>query len=133
MRDVLLSIVAVAALYASAPAASAATPAPLPGETEASMNFDLVGVRPFLSRLTNFVQGFSAAQAAELADDIANLKVDSTLDRVYSVRFKGQAVSLRVQVFMDDTDAPDLYFFTVQPLAKQLDMELKSFAETRGW
>jgi hypothetical protein len=133
MRDVLLSVVAVAVLSASASAEPTSAAAPLAGETEASTGFDLVGVKPFLSRLTKFVQGFGIAEATQLADDIAKLEVDSTLNRVYSVRFNGQAVNLRVHVFMDDVDAPDLYFFSTKPLAHQIDLEIKAFAEARGW
>ena len=97
------------------------------------MNFDLAGVKPFLARLTAVVQGFSSAHATQLADDIAKLKIDSTLTRTYTVTFKGQSVTLRVEAFMDDVDAPDLFFFTAMPLAHQIDLELKTFAESQGW
>ena len=34
---------------------------------------------------------------------------------------------------MDDVGAPDIYFFTVKPLAEKLNVELKAFAEAQGW
>ena len=110
MRDVLRSVVAVVAMAVVAAAPIRAS-GPLPGEAEASMNFDLVGVRPFLERLNAIVGGFGAAQLSSLVDDIAKLPVDSTLTRTYAVTFKGKPVTLRIEAFMDDVNAPDLYFF----------------------
>jgi hypothetical protein len=106
--------------------------APQPGEVEASMNFDLVGVRPFLKRLSAVVEGFGAAQVSSLADDIAKLPIDSTLTRTYKVAFNGKPATLRIEVFMDDMNAPDIHFFSSQPLAHRISVELRKIAEVQG-
>ncbi len=131
MRKRLRAIVAslMVALGAGAPAL-AATPA----IAEASMNFDLNGVKPFLEHLTViFTSGFGKADAAALANSVAALRVDATLTRTYAVVYEGQRMTLRIKAEMDDIDAPDLSFFAPPALRARVDAELKEFARQRGW
>lgn len=39
---------------------------------------------------------------------------------------------LRLVIFMDDVDAPDLYFFTHPELAADIEEELHQFWDERG-
>jgi hypothetical protein len=122
--------VGVALAMSGAPVLSAAAP---PAEAEASMSFESASVEPFLLRVANMVEGFKADDVKALAREIGKLSVDSTLSRSYPVTFRGEHVNLRVEAFMDDVDAPDLYFFASPALARQIDTELKKFASAQGW
>ena len=100
--------------------------------TEASMNFDLDAVGPFLAGLTTLVEGFGDAEVRQLSEDIAGIPVESERSWDFMVRYQGVEVPLRVRAFMDDIDAPDLYFFTSPELAGAIQRELSIYAESLG-
>jgi hypothetical protein len=96
------------------------------------MNFDLDGVGPFLSRLTTMIEGFGDAEVRQLSQDIAAIPIESERSWDFMVQYQGAEVPLRVRAFMDDIDAPDLYFFTSPELAGAIQRELLAFAELQG-
>jgi hypothetical protein len=100
--------------------------------SEASMNFDADGVLPFLQRIGNIVEDFSATQAQALANEIAGVPIESKRTWTFTVRYQGAEVPLRVHAFMDDTDSPDLAFFTKPDLAAVIQREMTAYAEERG-
>lgn len=97
---------------------------------EASMNFDLADVEPFLSALAKRLEGgFSESEARRLAADISLLPVEGELAREYSVIFGGRSLPLNFEVFMDDVEAPDVYVYSPQPLAGMVEEEMNVFFE----
>jgi hypothetical protein len=96
------------------------------------MNFDLDGVGPFLSRLTTLVEGFGDGEVRQLSEGIAAIPVESERTWDFMVRYQGAEVPLQVRAFMDDIDAPDLYFFSSPELAGAIQRELTAYAESLG-
>ena len=98
---------------------------------EASMNFDLENVQPFLTRLEARL-GLGLA-VADLVAATESTPVDSEITRTMSVVFNGSPARLDYRVFMDDVDAPDLYFLTdSQELRDAIDRQLRQFADDLG-
>ena len=59
--------------------------------------------------------------------------VESENTRTLSVKYGGEVTRLDYRVFMDDIDAPDLYFGTSsKDLSEAIDAELRQFADERG-
>ena len=102
------------------------------GLSEASMNFDSDLVEPFLQRVSTLVTGFGAKEIAEVAQMIAELEVEDERELRFEVSDEGCWILLRVRVFMDDVDAPDLHFFTTPELAKEIEQLLAEFREELG-
>lgn len=101
---------------------------------EASTGFDLENVRPFLQRIAKqFESGFTDTVVRDLARFAAETPVEQTRKKTLSVTYRGKETQLVFQVFMDDVDAPDVYFFTPDAsLAKMLQDEMVSFSEELG-
>ncbi|MBO9478005.1 hypothetical protein J7382_10700 [Shimia sp. R11_0] len=108
-------------------------PPPPPVTSEASMNFDAAEVAPFLTRLSNHPQfTFPANMASEVGDTLATIAVDDTKRWRLTCAFDGEDISMDIEVFMDDIDAPDLYFFSTQEAIAVIEQELETFAEEKG-
>jgi hypothetical protein len=98
---------------------------------EASMNFDLADVQPFLAQLNS--QLTLDLPVSELVEFTRATTVESERSRALTVTFQGAPVPLEYRVFMDDIDAPDLVFLTSsQALADAIDEQLGEFAEQHG-
>jgi hypothetical protein len=98
---------------------------------EASMNFDLENVAPFLQRLNaNLSLGLDVPSLAQFT---AQTELEDERSVVVTANFDGDPVELEYRVFMDDVDAPDLYFFTPQEsLAEAIGAQLDAFADELG-
>lgn len=104
-----------------------------PITSEASMNFDAEEVAPFLTQLTNNPRfTFPANLAAEIGGSLPNIEVDDTKRWSITCGFDGGDIAMEIEVFMDDIDAPDLYFFSTQDAVSELDRELVAFSEATG-
>ena len=101
------------------------------GEYEASMNFDLETVRPFLHRLQDRRRlVFDVDRLARFAEETS---VENERETAVPVSFEGRGSTLRYSVFMDDIDAPDLYFFSSDKgLIDAIDAEYTEFTEELG-
>jgi hypothetical protein len=76
---------------------------------EASANFDIEDVEPILRRISDLVEsGFADEEVNSLASKISDQAVESEREYRYRVRIGGTNAELRVVVFMDDVDAPDI-------------------------
>ncbi|MEN8188435.1 MAG: hypothetical protein ABFS19_01215 [Thermodesulfobacteriota bacterium] len=101
--------------------------------TETSMNFDIENVKPFLSRLIRIVDsGINEQQVNMMYEFTQSVPVESQKEMSFKVKYKGQNISFRYSVFMDDIDAPDLYFFTSPDLAAEIESEMDKFTEELG-
>ena len=101
--------------------------------TEASMNFDLENVQPFLARIAKHIEsGFTDAEIKTVAEFVANTDVEDEREMTLSVVANGQSTPLVIRTFMDDIDAPDLYFFTSADLAAKITSEYHALCEELG-
>lgn len=98
---------------------------------EASMNFDMGNVRPFIEKL-NSALGLEL-NVNELTKAVSETPVDSETSVNLEVIFAGKKQKLIFKAYMDDVDAPDLYLFSDSPeLAKSINSTMINFAEERG-
>ena len=98
---------------------------------EASMNFDLADVKPFLDQLNSNLN--LGLDVNKLVAFTKGLSVDDEERIEVIVQFQGQKLDMIYQVYMDDIDAPDLYLFAeTEALASARQSEMVSFAESRG-
>jgi hypothetical protein len=94
---------------------------------ETSTNFDYEQVQPFLTRISALIDGgFGAGEIAALMKKIQCLRPDQTSQLVFPVTCAGVVAPFRIRVFMDDVDAPDIYFYAPLKLARQIDNEIKN-------
>ncbi len=94
---------------------------PIPADyEEASANFDLHGVAPFLERLTTLVDGFGSAERETVEQLLDAMEVEEEAELEFPVVFGDKKVRLRFKLFMCDEGAVDLFVFTVQPLSDQI-------------
>ena len=100
--------------------------------SEASMSFDAELVAPFLDQLSAVVQDFGPMQIAEVMRVVEELAVDDERELDFNVSYGGQSVPLTIRIFMDDVDAPDLYFHTTANLAAQINSLMEVFCEAHG-
>lgn len=91
------------------------------GLSEVSMNFDSSLVGPFMARVAQLVSGLGATEIAQVTQLIDDLDVESEGEIHFNVVYQDQTVPLRILIFMDDVDAPDLYFLTAPALAARLE------------
>jgi len=100
---------------------------------EASMNFDSDQVRPFLERVKPMIEsGFGDGEIAQVLQMMEGLKVDEEKEMELSIRYRGKQTVMRIDIFMDDINAPDMAFHTDPELAKEIDTAMKDFADELG-
>ena len=98
---------------------------------EASMNFDLENVAPFLTDLdAKFKFGLNVK---ELADFSEAVPIEAEKFIIIDILVSGRESQVEFRVFMDDIDAPDLYmFFDSSELSESVSDFMMSWAEARG-
>ena len=62
-----------------------------------------------------------------------HLAHDAKQEVEFPVTYGGKAALLRIEVFMEDIDSPDVYFFSPPALAAQIDAEMESFSRSWGF
>ena len=130
LRLILTSIVLTFAVGCSqsAPVKSVESSHSQRGKTdlkESSANFDSEEVGPFLARLKPLIElGFSDKEILQVQKTLESMKVDEEKDLEFPIRYQGEQTVLRIRIFMDDVNAPDLFFFTDPKLAEAIDAEI---------
>lgn len=98
---------------------------------EASSNFDLSNVRPFLLELDTDLK--LDLEVEEIVSFVGSVPLDEERITEIDVTFGGVRHTLTLDVYMDDNESPDLYFFTGdESLARAIQRQMASFAENRG-
>ncbi|MBU2994522.1 hypothetical protein Q4555_05865 [Octadecabacter sp. 1_MG-2023] len=92
---------------------------------ETSMNFDSENVRPFLEGLAPGTIDQGALAVVDSA--VGAMAVDETRDIVLNAQS-----GLQLQIYMDDIQAPDLYFFGPVEVIQYIDSALMAFANAMG-
>ena len=113
--------------------AGATQPIDTTGLTESSMNLDQEHVGPLLAKISKiFPAGFTQDAGAKLTDQVDGLWVGQSANWEFSVTFNGRPSRLVIAAYKDDSDAPDLYFFSSPEVAAQINKELSAFSEEQG-
>ncbi len=100
---------------------------------ESSMNFDLENVRPFLQRISSLIEiGFGPAEIDHVVALADSMQHDDEQTLEFQIQLGNQRSTFRVGIFMDDIDAPDMYFFGPADLAERIDAEMDRFCEELG-
>ena len=103
------------------------------GFQESSTGFDLEHVRPFLKRISLLIEsGFGETQIDRVCQLAEKMEVDATEELEFPIRFGGKDTFMRITIFMDDVESPDVYFFSPPDLAAKIDAEMESFFEELG-
>ena len=104
------------------------------GLEEASMNFDISTLPLFLERVSAMLsEGFPLFLVKEFMKPVEKMRVDEVETFEHQVMFKQSEAFLRIEVFMDDVDSPDVAFFTDNKnLAEAIRAEMLKFAEDLG-
>jgi hypothetical protein len=107
---------------------------PEPEELEEfSTGFDMENVRPFLNRLPPLIlSGFGAGQIDQVCALAESLRHDEERELQFPIQFLGKKTVLRIRIFLDDIDAPDLYFLAPAALSTKIGEEFEKFAEELG-
>ncbi len=101
---------------------------------EASTNFDLKDVGAFLGRVAKLVDsGMDASTITELTKFVDDTPVETEREKPLTVGYRGKNAKLIIHVFMDDLDAPDLYFYSAdENLTSAIQAEMIEFAKEHG-
>jgi len=98
---------------------------------EASMNFDLSNVRPFLLELNTDLK--LDLEVEEIFSFVRSVPMEEERATRIAATFGGARHTLTLEVYMDDNESPDLYFFSEdEGLAQAIQRQMVSFAESRG-
>ena len=97
-----------------------------PITSETSMNFDQSEVGPFLIRLAENPRFTLPGDfTSEITEAIPKLTVENTRRWRIDGDFDGAAMRMEIEVFMDDIDAPYLYFFSAPGVIAEIEKEMK--------
>ena len=98
---------------------------------EASMNLDLPNVRPLLLELNSDLE--LDLEVEEIVSFVRSVPMEEERDTRIKANFGGAQHTLTLNVYMDDNESPDIYFFTEnESLAQAIQQQMVAFAESRG-
>ncbi|MEH7743538.1 hypothetical protein V7659_00535 [Neobacillus drentensis] len=98
---------------------------------EASMNFDMNNVKPFLQRISPLVEsGFSAEEINQVQEKLEKMEPDDEYEvGRFEIVYRDKNTPLVIKAFMDGPEAPDVYIYTEPGLATQIQEEMIKFAD----
>ncbi|MGG3471365.1 hypothetical protein ABES02_28325 [Neobacillus pocheonensis] len=98
---------------------------------EASMNFDMNNVKPFLQHISPLIDsGFSKKEITQVQEKIEKMKPDDEYEvGKFDIVYQDKKTQLIINAFMDSPDAPDIYIFTTPDLANKIQDEMIKFAD----
>lgn len=67
-----------------------------------------------------------------IVDSAERQKVDSEREFVFNVRYSGVPETLRMTLFMDDVDSPEVSFFGSPALIDPIGAEIRKFTEEQS-
>jgi hypothetical protein len=102
-------------------------------EQEFSANFDSAMVRPFLERIQPLIEsGFGPHEIDDICDAVTKLPHDEKMELELPIRYSGRHALLKVGIFMDDIESPDLYMVAPPGLAKQIQSAYVQYTKELG-
>lgn len=99
-------------------------------DAEASANFDMDGLAEFLQKLPAiFDSGFGTEEVTMLLRGAQELPHDAEKTWTLQVTHQGRIQPLEVHVFMDDIEAPDVYFRGSDKLIEEIQQSLDEYLD----
>jgi hypothetical protein len=90
-------------------------------------------VRQFLQRISTLIEsGFGEAQIQQACQLAESMEHDAEQRLEFPISYAGRDSLLCIGTFMDDINAPDVYFFSPPALAAQIDVEMEMFFDEMG-
>ena len=100
---------------------------------EASGNFEVEQLPDFLSRLKTLVDsGFDESEILQVQTIAETMPIDSSKQLEFPIDFKGINTSLKIKLFMDESESPEVSFVTQPDLAEAIDREISAFFRESG-
>ena len=100
---------------------------------ETSGNFEVEQLPIFLSRLKTLVDsGFDESEILQVQTIAETMPIDSSKQLEFPIDFKGVNASLKIRLFMDESESPEVSFVTQPDLAEAIDREISAFFQQRG-
>jgi hypothetical protein len=96
-------------------------PPPPDNLTEASTNFDLEDVAPFLRRLASLIEGLDVAEVERIESRLFKMGQGEEAYFAFLARYGGEETPLQIRIYMSDAGAPDVGFFTSSELAGDIE------------
>jgi hypothetical protein len=97
---------------------------------EVSSNFDSDTLAEFLPLLPPiFDAGFGTAEVAQIICRVDELPLDAEKTLSFDVTHRGIAQRLQVHLFMDDIDAPDVYFIGSEKLIAAIEATMDEYLD----
>jgi len=99
---------------------------------ETSGNFEVEELQNFLLRVKTLVNsGFSESEILQVQTAAESMPIDSSKQLEFPIDFKGVNTSLKITLFMDECELPEVSFLTQPDLAEAIDREINAFFQER--
>jgi hypothetical protein len=104
------------------------------GAGETGMNLDLDDLEPFLFRVSSVFEsgGFDSEKIRSIVRSVERQRIDSEREFFLKIFYSGICEPLRITVFMDDVDAPDVSFFGSPDVIRRIEAEIRKFVDEQG-
>jgi len=100
---------------------------------ETSGNFEVEELPDFLSRVTTLVDsGFDEGEIRQVQTIVESMPIDSRKQLDFHIDFKGVSTSLKITLFMDEFELPEVKFLTHPDLAESIDREMNAFFQKQA-
>lgn len=96
-------------------------------DAETSISLDAEDVERFLLMLCPVLQGWSTQEIAKVVALSESLEIDEERALEFVVHHGGEAIRLTIDVFKDDVDTVDLYFFSTPSVTKAIEGVMDTF------
>lgn len=102
------------------------------GLDEWSTNADIDDLEPLLKLLAESIDsGFGPQEIAEVLGVAEKMSVESTKTFKFPVQFAGAEHDVWLEIFMDDTDSPDIAVFASPPIINAFDPKANALMDNR--
>jgi|SRR6266480_3476305 len=100
---------------------------------ETSGHFEIEQIQAFFLRIKPLVDaGLSQDEILQVQKATHSMPVDSTREFVFPIEFRGNYTALRIRIFMDEHEVPEISFFTHRDLAEAINDQMISFLRAEG-
>jgi len=95
---------------------------------ETSWNFEVEELPDFLSRVATLVDsGFGESEIRQVQTIAESMPIDSNKQLDFPIDFKGVSTSLKITLFMDELEIPEVKFLTHTDLAGAIERAMNAF------
>ena len=97
---------------------------------ETSGNFEVEQLQQFLQRVKPLIDsGFAEDEILQVQTTAESMPIDSSKRLEFPIDFKGTGTALKITLFMDETEFPEVSFLTHPELAEAIDQQMNLFFE----